>query len=34
MADALTSVEHGLEFDRANADAIALRDQIRRSSQR
>ncbi len=31
-SDALTAVEHGLEFDRRNADAIALRDQLRRAS--
>ncbi|MGH7713733.1 MAG: tetratricopeptide repeat protein, partial [Gemmatimonadaceae bacterium] len=32
LAEALAAVEHGLEFDRRNADAIALRDQLRRAS--
>ncbi len=32
IAEALKSVEHGLEFDHANADAIALRDQLRRAA--
>jgi tetratricopeptide (TPR) repeat protein len=30
LRDALAAVEHGLEFDRSNTDAIALRDQLRR----
>jgi len=32
MREALAAVEHGLEFDRRNADAMALRDQIRRAA--
>lgn len=32
FADALRSVEHGLEFDHANADAIVLRGQLRRAA--
>jgi tetratricopeptide (TPR) repeat protein len=30
--DALAAVEHGLEFDRRNTDAIALRDQLQRAA--
>ena len=33
VREALTAVEHGLEFDRSNADAIALRDQLRQATR-
>ncbi|MEW5915243.1 MAG: tetratricopeptide repeat protein [Gemmatimonadota bacterium] len=31
LREALAAVEHGLEFDKTNADAIALRNQLRRA---
>jgi tetratricopeptide (TPR) repeat protein len=32
LTDALAAAERGLEFDRSNADAITLRDQLRRAA--